>query len=157
MVSPTAVALRHVWLHGRILVPQWFCPCGQCHHQKGFKNNDIAAPVKVARQQTTPKLCSTFRNTWTLRNPPEPSGSCLRNLPEVASGTYTSTHRNPPEPSEPPSGTYTSTHRNSPEPASGTYTSTRRNSPEPSGTFVRNLLLRPAPAHTGAYLGWRPR
>ena len=42
-------------------------------------------------------------------------------------------------------GTYTSTHWNPPEPPSGTYTSTRRNSPEPSGTFFRNLLLRPAP------------
>ena len=122
MVSPTAVALRHVWLHGRILVPQWFCPCGQCHHQKGFKNNDIAAPVKVARQQTTPKLCSTFRNTWTLRNPPEPSGSCLRNL-----------HQHTPE----PSGTF----RNlPPEPT-----------PAHTGT-LRNLPPEPTPAHAGTLL-----
>ena len=48
---------------------------------------------------------------------------------------------------------HTGTLRNLPSPASGTYTNTRRNSPEPSGTFLRNLLLRPAPAHTGAYLG----
>ena len=119
MVSPTAVALCHVWLHGRILVPQWFCPCGQCHHQKVFKNNHMAAPVKVARQQTT--LSGT-----------------LRNLPEVASGTYTSTHRNPPQ----PSGTtpaHTGTLRNLPEPASRTHTSTHRNPPEPSGTCLQNL------------------
>ena len=76
----------------------------------------------------------------------------LRNLPNPASGTYTSAHRNSPEPA---SGTYNSTHQNSPEPSgtcklprnlhqhtpelSGTYTSTRRNSPEPSGTCFRNL------------------
>ena len=191
MVSPTAVALCHVWLHGRILVPQWFCPCGQCHHQKGFKNIHIAAPVEVARQQTTPELSWTFRNTGTLRNPPEPSGSCLRNLPQHPFGTFqklppepkpSRTFRKlPPEPTQAhtgtvqnlhqhtlePSGTFrklfpeptpahTRTLRNLPEPASGTYTSTHRNSPEPSGTFLRNLLLRPAPTHTGAYLGWRP-
>ena len=135
VMSPTAVALSYVWIHGRILVPQWSCPCGQCHHQKVFKNNHMAAPVKVGKQPTTPELSWTFQyigisgtlrnlppeptpsHAGTLRTPPEPSGNCLRNL-------YTSTHRNPP--------------------------------PEPSGTFLRNALLRPAPAHTGAYLGWRP-
>ena len=84
----------------------------------------------------------TFRNL--RQQTPEPSGTFrnlpLRNLP--APGTYTSIRRNLPEPSEP---------------ASGAYTSTRRNPPEPSGTSFRNLLLRPAPAHTGAYLGWRPQ
>ena len=82
----------------------------------------------------------TFRNL--RQQTPEPSGTFrnlpLRNLPEPAPGTYTSIRRNLPEPSEP---------------ASGAYTSTRRNSPEPSGTSFRNLLLRPAPAHTGTYLG----
>ena len=95
----------------------------------------------------------------TFRNLPEPitsgtyasilPGTCLRNLyhftPEL-SGTFRDL---PPEPTP----AYAGTLRNLPEPASGTYTSTRRNSPEPSGTFLRNLLLRPAPAHTGAYLG----
>ena len=117
------------WLHGRILAPQWFCPCGQCHHQNVFKNNRMAAPVKVARQQTTPELSWTFRNTGTLPNPPEPSGSCLRNLHQHKPGTF----RNlPPEPT--PAHT-----RNLPEPASGTYTSTHRNSPEPFGTCLQNL------------------
>ena len=154
--------------------------------------------------------CKATNHTGTLLNSPQPSGTfgklppeptpahtgTLRTLPEVASGTYTSTHWNPPEPSGSchlPEVAYTSTHRNLPEPsgsclrnlhqhtlepsgpfrklppeptpartgtlqnlpepASGTYTSTHRNSPEPSGTFLRNLLLRPAPAHTGAYLG----
>ena len=106
------------------------------------------------KQQTTPELSGTFwtlasdptpTRAGTLRNPPEPSQT-FRNQPF---GTF----RNlPPEPTP----AYAGTIRNLPEPASGTYTSTRRNSPEPSGTFLRNLLLRPAPAHTGAYLGWRP-
>ena len=114
-------------------------------------------PSKTFRNQPV----GTFRNlppeptpayTSTLRNLPEPSETCLRNLhqhtPEP-SGTF----RNPPpEPTPAHAGTL----RNLPEPASGTYTSTRRNPPEPSWTFLRNLLLRPAPVHTGAYLGWRP-
>ena len=94
----------------------------------------------------TPGPSRTFRNL-----PPEPTPAhtgTLRNLPEPASGTYTSTRRNPAD--------TTPALRNLPELASGTYTSTHRNLPEPSGTFLRNLLLRPAPAHTGAYLGWRP-
>ena len=125
----------------------------------------------------TPELSGTFHNlsrTYTSirRNSPEPSGTCLRNLhqhtPEL-SGTfrnpspeptpaYAGTFRNLPEP-EPASGTtpaYAGTFRNLPEPPCGTYSSTPQNPLEPSGTFLRNLLLRPAPAHTGAYLGWRP-
>ena len=89
----------------------------------------------------------------TVRNCPEPSKPCLRNLHQP----------NPPEPTvRPTSGTYrqhtpepSEILRNLPKLASGTYT----NLPEPSGTvrnLLRNLLLRPAPAHTGAYLGWRP-
>ena len=72
---------------------------------------------------------------------PEPS-EILRNIPELASGTYTILHL--------------------PEPASATYTSTLRNSPEPSGTRLRNLHHPELPgtfqnhSHTGAYLGWRP-
>ena len=217
------------------------------------QSNRMAAPVKVARQQTTPRnspkpsepslrnlhqhtselsgtfepaylhqrtpeLSGTFRNlpslppeptpayTGTLRNLPESSGTCLwnqhhfkaelsgtfrnllpeatpahtgtlRNLPEPSKtfrnppfGTYVNIHQNPPKSSgtfrnlplrnlpEPASGTYTSIRRNLPEPsepASGTYTILHRNSPKPSGTVLRNLLLQPAPAHTGAYLGWR--
>ena len=115
----------------------------------------------------SPEPSRTFRNL-----PPEPTpahAGTLQNLPEPASGTYPSTRRNLPEPASgtcfrnlhqhtpEPSGTFRNlepgTLRNLPEPASGTYTSTHRNPPEPSGTFLRNLLLRPAPAHTGAYLG----
>ena len=124
--------------------------------------NHMAAPVKVARQQTPPELSGTFRTlppeptptrAGTLRNP---ASGTFRTLPPEPTPTRARTLRNPPE----PSGTclrnlpfYTGTLRNLPEPASGTYTSRRRNSPELSGTFLRNLLLQPAPAHTGAYLG----
>ena len=116
---------------------------------KGVQNNHMAAPVKVARQQTTPELSRTFRTLppdpmhQRTDLPPElPSATCLRNLHQPApelSGTlhnlpesttlHTGTLRHLPELA---SGTYTSTHRNSPELASGTYTSTHRNSPEPS-------------------------
>ena len=99
-------------------------------------------------------LLSRLQGNKPHRNSPEPSEPCLRNLhqhapelfgtlrnlPNPASGTYTNTRRNSPE----PSGTL----RNLPELASGTYTTQ-----ELSGTFLRNLLLRPAPAYTGAYLG----
>ena len=83
-------------------------------------------------------LLSRLQGNKPHRNSPKPSEPCLQNP-----GTF----QDLPEP----------TFQNLPEPASGTYTSTHRNSPEPSsGTFLRNLLLWPAPAHTGAYLGWRP-
>ena len=166
MVSPTAVALCHVWLHWRILVPQWFCPYGQwtmsspkeiqkqshsCSCQGCKATNHTETLLNLAKHWNSPEPSGTFRklppeptpaHTGTLRNLPEPS----RNLPEPASGSYTSTHRNSPKPAP---RTYTSTHRNSPEPsgtlrnlpevASGTHTSTHRNPPEPSGTCLRNL------------------
>ena len=107
----------------------------------------MAAPVKVARQQTPPELSGTFRTlppeptptgAGTLRNPlAEPSEPCLRNLHQHAPELF-GTLRNLPELA---SGTYHFTPEFSgtlPEPASGTYTSRRRNSPELSGTF-RNL------------------
>ena len=91
-------------------------------------------------RQHTPEPSEIFRNF---------PGTCLRNsyhfTPEL-SGTFRDL---PPEPTP----AYAGTLRNLPETAFGTYTSTRQNSPEPSGTFLRNLLLRPAPAHTGTYLG----
>ena len=114
---------------------------------KGVQNNHMAAPVKVARQQTPLELSGTFRNL------PAARAGTLRNLPEPASGTYTSTHRNCPE----PSGTDPrNLHRNSPEPTpahTGTLRQFVKHTPELSGTFLRNLLLQPAKAHTGAYLG----
>ena len=118
-------------------------------------------PELAPRTGPTPFYTGTLRNlpepasrtcTSIRRNSPEPSGTtCLRNLhqhtPEP-SGTF----RNPsPEPT-PASGTYTSIRRAFRTPC-GTDSSTPQNPLEPSGTFLRNLLLRPAPAHTGAYLG----
>ena len=133
-----------------------FCPCGQCYPRD--QNNHMAAPVKVARQQTTPELSGTFRTlppeptptrAGTLQNPPEPSKT-FRNQPF---GTFRNLYllnlyllnlrQHTPEPSEifrnlPPEPTpfYTGTLRNLPEPASGTYTpahaGTLRNLPEPS-------------------------
>ena len=87
----------------------------------------------------------------TLRNPPaEPSEPCLRNLHQHAPELF-GTLRNLPELA---SGTYHFTPELSgtlPEPASGTYTSRRRNFPELSGTF-RNLPPEPAPAtRTGTH------
>ena len=117
----------------------------------------MAAPVKVARQQTTPELSGNFPNpasgtyTNTRQNSSEPSGT-IRTLPPEPTTTRAGTLQNPPEPSrafrnQEPSGNvppeptpfYAGTLRNLPEPASGTYTSVRRNPPEPSGTHLLNL------------------
>ena len=126
----------------------------------------MAAPDKVAKQQTTPQLSGTFRtlppvptpaHTGTLRKlPPEPTLAhtrTLRNLPELTSRSYTSTHRNCPEPS---ATCLRNLHQHTPE-LSGTFrnlqpsteptpahTGTLRNLPEPSGT-CRNLHQQ----HTG--------
>ena len=128
--------------------------------------NHMAAPVKVARQQTTPELFGTFRtlrnlhqhtrelsgrepsgtrlptpaHTGTLRNFPEPSKT-FRNLPPEPTPAYTGTLQNRPE----PSGTCLRNRHHSIAELSGTFrnlppahTGTLRNLPEPSNTF-RNL------------------
>ena len=102
--------------------------------------------------------CKATNHTGTLLNLPKHwnSPETLRNLPEVASGTYPST---PPEPSGSclrnlhkhtlePSRTYTSTHWNPPEPSGSCFPNLHQHTPEPSGTF-RNLPPEPRPAHTG--------
>ena len=94
--------------HGRLFA-QWFCPCGQCYPRD--QNNHMAAPVKD----------KPHRNLH--QHAPELFGT-LRNLPNPASGTYTNTRRNSPE----PCGTrlqnlhpaHTGTLQNLPEPSSGT-------------------------------------
>ena len=147
-----------------------FCPCGQWYPRD--QNKHTAAPVKVARQQTTREPSGTFATL-----PHQQAGtfpqSCLRNLhqhtPELsASGTfqdllrqpapaYTGTLQNLPEPSGtgPQNRTYTILHRNSPEP-SGTspeptpaYAGTLRNLPEPaSGTYTSIRRNFPEPSGT---------
>ena len=139
--------------------------------RSGFAHVDNVI-TKTCSKTMTWLLLSRLQGNKPHRNSPEPSetrelSGTLRNLPEPACGTYTSTHRNPPEPSgtclqnlhqhtpgtfrnlpPEPIPAHAGTLRNFLERASRTYTSTHRNSPEPSGTFLRNLLLRPAPAHT---------
>ena len=105
----------------------WFCPSGQCHHQKVFQtitwlllssnSPEPSGTYLWNLHQHTPEPSRTFREpSGTLR----PSGSCLRNLhqhlPELSrTGAYTSTHwsthRNPQ---------HTGTLRNLPEQAPGT-------------------------------------
>ena len=114
-----------------------FCPCGQYYHQKVFKNNHMAVPVKVARQQTTPKPSETLELSGTLRN-----------LLEVASGTYTCTYRNPPEPS---GSCLRNLHQHTPELAGTCLRNLHQHTPELSGTFW-NLPPEPAPAtRTGTH------
>ena len=140
---------------------------------KGVQNNHMAAPVKVARQQTTLELSTTFRNL-----PPElASRTCLRNLPTEPTQARLGTLRNLPQPTPAHTGTLRNLPelafrtRNLPELASGTYTpaqaGTLRNLPQlVSGTYrhqhtpelsgtLRNLpehSSEPAPAtRTGAH------
>ena len=139
-----------------------FCPCGQCYPRD--QNKHMAAPVKVARQQTTREFSGTFRTL-------PPTG---RNLPNPTSGTYTNTRRNSPEPSgtfqdlpNQPTPAYAGPLQNLPEPSgtclrNRTYTILHRNFSEPSGTRLRNLYQHtpelsgtfrnppePTPAHAG--------
>ena len=111
------------------------------------QSNRMAAPVKVARQQTTP------------RNSPEPSEPCLRNLhqhtPEL-SGTFEPAylHQHTPE----LSGTFRNLPSLPPEPTPA-YTGTLRNLAEPSGTCLsgtfRNLPPEPTPAYAGTFRNLR--
>ena len=129
-----------------VVLPMWTMSSA-----KGMQKNHMATPVKVARQQTTPKLSGTFR---TLPPKPTPARTgTLHNSPKL-SGTYTSTlefsgtFRNlPPEPtarnSPEPKGMF----RNCPSELSGTLGSLHQHTPELSGTF-RNLPLKPTPAST---------
>ena len=124
-------------------------PCLRSYTNTRRNSSEPSGTFRTLPLEPTPTRAGT------LQNLPRPSGTNLtfRNLPPEPTPAYAGTVRNlPPEPTP----AYAGTVRNLPEPGSGSYTSTRRNSPEPSGTFLRNLLLRPAPAHTGAYLGWRP-
>ena len=147
MISPTAIAYISAMFDcmGAILFVQWFCHVDN-------------VTTKRCSKQSHGCSCQGWKAT-------DHTGT-LWNLPNPASGTYTSTHRNSPQPSgtfrnlppeptpvhqHPPeiSGTPrnppepSGTHRNLPELAFGTYTSTHRNPPKSSGTCHRNF---PEPA-----------
>ena len=135
------------WAHScsAVVLPMW-----TMSSPKGVQKQWHSCSCQGCKATTTPKLCSTFRNTSTLRNPPEPSGSCLRNLH--------STHRNPPE----PSGTcLRNLHQHTPELSGTSLPNLHQHTPELSGTFW-NLRPEPAPqtrtgTHRSFSVGWRPR
>ena len=154
-----------------ILMPYAIFDCMGVFLRSGFAHVDNVIPVIKA---ITWLLLSRLQGNKPHRNFPEPSEPFLlnlrqhtpepseifQNLPELASGTYTVLHRNSPEPSGTCVGNLhhftkelSGTFRNPPPEPTPAHSGTLRNSPEPSGTFLRNRLLRPAPAHTGAYLG----
>ena len=125
---------------------------------KPHRNSPEPEPCLQNLHQHVPELSRTLQNlprpsgtnlsessgTYYLRNlrqhTPEPSeifrnllGTCLRNLPRPASGTYTSIRRNPAEPS------------------GNRLRNLHQHTPELSGTF-RNLPPEPAPAtRTGTH------
>ena len=99
-------------------------------------------PTPTRAGRNSPEPSGTFRDLSepTFQNLPTPAyAGTLRNLPELASGTYTILHRNSPE----PSGTclrnlhhhtpeLSGTFRNLPEPPSGTCScDPHRHTPEP--------------------------
>ena len=140
---------------GAILFVQWF-PCLRNLHQHAPEPSGTCLRNLhhyTSTPRNPPEPSEPLRTTGTFRNlPPEPAPhtGTLRNLPERASGTCTSTHRNPHKPSgtlrnlPEPSGTcLRNLHQHTPEPSG-----TLRNPPKSSGTF-RNLLPEPTPAHTG--------
>ena len=109
----------------------------------------MSSPKGVQKQSHGCSCQGCKATNHALRNPPEPSGSCIRNLhqhtpepsrtfrklhpePTPAHTGNTGTLRNLPEPAPEPAPAHTGTLRNLPEPASRTYTSTHRNCPEPS-------------------------
>ena len=113
----------------------------------------MAVPVKVARQETTPKPSETLElSASTHRNPPEPSESCIRNLHQHTPEPSATFRNLPPEPAP----AHTGILRNLPEPASGTYTSTHRNPPEPSATCHRNLHHQHTPEPSGTFRNLPP-
>ena len=123
----------------------------------------MAAPVKVARQQTHRLAAGTYANS--RRNSSEPSGT-FRTLPPEPTPTRAGTLRKFSRFQDLPEPTF----RNLPEPTtSGTYASIRRNPPKSSGTFrelasrnlhhatpelpgtFRNLPPEPTPAYAGTF------
>ena len=113
--------------------------------------------------------CKATNHTGTLRNSPEPSEPCLRNLhqhtqellgtlrnnPNPASGTYTNTRRNSPEPSGAFRDLSEPTFRNLSEPSRTYLLNLRQHTPEPSKIF-RNLPPEPTPELSGTFRNLPP-
>ena len=125
-------------------------PSGTCLRNLHHAHRNPPEPSGTClrnQHQHTPEPSRTFRNLPPEPTPLrslEPSGT-FRNLPPEPTPPHTGTLRNLPEPA---SGTYTTaqpgTVRNLPEPASGTYTSAHRNPPEPSGTCLQTYTPEPS-------------
>ena len=97
----------------------------------------MSSPKSVQKQSHGCSCQGCKATNHTLRNPPEPSGSCIRNLHQHTPEPSTTFRKFHPEPTPAHTGN-TGTLRNLPEPASRTHTSTHQHTPEPFGTF-RNL------------------
>ena len=96
----------------------------------------MSSPKGVQKQSHGCSCQGCKTTNHALRNPPKPSGSCIRNL-----------HQHTPEPSG--SGTcLRNLHQHTPEPSGTCLRNLHQHAPEPSGTF-RNLSPEPTPAHTG--------
>ena len=106
----------------------------------GFPYVDNVIPVI---KTITWLLLSRLEGNKPHRNSPEPSGTYLRALRTL--GKPSEIFRNLPELA---SGTYTSTRRNSPEPSGTCLRNLRQHTPELPGTF-RNPPPDPTPAHAG--------
>ena len=102
----------------------------------------MSSPKGVQKQSHACSCQGCQATNHTPRNPPEPSGSCIRNLHHHTSEPCGTFRNLPPEPTP----AHAATLQNLPEPDSGTYTSTHRNPPEPSGPCFRNLHQ----PHTGS-------
>ena len=136
MVSPTAVALCHAFLF-----------------RSGFAHADNVITKRCSKTITWLFL-SRLQGNKPLLNLPKPWNS-----PPAQTGTLRNLRNLPPEPTpahigilwnlpEPASGTYTTTHRDFPEPSGTCLRNLHQHTPEPSGTF-RNLPPEPTPAHAG--------
>ena len=155
----------------------FLCPCGQCDHQPALKTITRLLLSRSPQRNSLEPSEPCLRNLHLHRNPPEPASgtySTHRNSPEPASRNL------PPEPTPVRAGTlhnFRNLHQHTPKLA-GTFRNlppkptpvteipgTLRHSAQLSRTLqnlpleptpahsLRNLLLRPATAHTGAYLG----
>ena len=138
-----------------------FCPCGQCYPRD--QNKHTAAPVKVARQQTTREPSGTFATLPpTGRNlppilPPEPTPTHagtlrFRNIPRPSAPTYASIHRNPPKSSEAFRNwpLQPDLHHFTPELSGACLQNLHQHTPEFSGTF-RKLPPEPTPVYAGTF------